>query len=215
MVEPSFPPYNVGDLGRGAKRQAPAAARNVGPIGDVLEGWLPSAGFVLEIASGTGEHALAFARRFPSLVWQPSDPDPDALASIAAWSADGPANLRPPVQLDVCDSAWPVDRADAILCINMVHISPWRTSHGLLDGADRLLPDDGSLILYGPWFEKEVDTAPSNLAFDQSLRSRNSDWGLRLKQDFEAEAALRGFLLTRRREMPSNNIMLRFERKRA
>ena len=215
MAQPSFPPYNVGDLGKGPKREAPAAARNVAPIGDVLDEWLPTSGTVLEIASGTGEHALAFSRRFTHLVWQPSDADPLALASIAAWAAEGPENLRPPVQLDVCDAAWPVDRADAILCVNMVHISPWKTSHGLLDGAGRLIPADGSLILYGPWLEQEVQTAPSNLAFDQSLRSRNSAWGLRLKQDFEAEAQLRGFVLTGRRQMPSNNIMLRFQRKRA
>ena len=215
MAEPTFPPYNVGDLGEGVKRQAPAAARNVVPIGNVLEDWLPPSGLVLEIASGTGEHVLAFARRFPNLVWQPSDPDQEALSSIAAWRSDGPANLRSPLRIDVCDRAWPVERADAILCINMVHISPWKTSHGLLDGADRLLSENGSLILYGPWFEQEVETVPSNLAFDQSLRSRNSEWGLRLKQEFEAEAALRGFVLTRRQEMPSNNIMLGFERKGA
>jgi len=215
VTEPSFPPYNVGDLGKGAKREAPAAARNVVPIGDVLQEWLPSSGTVLEIASGTGQHALAFARRFPKLIWQPSDPDPEAMASITAWSADGPDNLRPPFRLDVCENRWPVDRADAILCINMVHISPWKASHGLLDGADRVLTRDGSLILYGPWLEQEVDAAPSNLAFDQSLRTRNPDWGLRLKQEFQAEAALRGFVLTGRREMPSNNIMLRFERKGA
>lgn len=215
MAEPSFPPYNVGDLAKGVKRKAPAAARNVGPIGDVLEDWLPAAGLVLEIASGTGEHALAFARRFPHLDWQPSDPDPDALASIFAWAAEGPRNLLEPVQLDVCAFDWPIDRADAILCVNMVHISPWKTSHGLLDGARRRLSPEGSLILYGPWLEQEVETAPSNLAFDQSLRARNPEWGLRLRQDFEAEAALRGFALTGRREMPSNNIMLRFERKRA
>lgn len=211
MAEPSFPPYNVGDLGKAVKREAPAAARNVGPIGDVLQEWLPASGLVLEIASGTGEHALAFARRFPQLAWQPSDPDPEALASIAAWVAEGPGNLRQPIRLDVCDEDWPAVRADAILCINMVHISPWRTSHGLLDGAQRILSPGASLILYGPWFEKEVEAAPSNLAFDKSLRSRNPEWGLRLKQDFEAEAALRGFSLIGRREMPSNNIMLRFQ----
>ena len=213
MAEPSFPPYNVGDLGKAVKRQAPAAARNVGAIGDVLQEWLPAAGLVLEIASGTGEHALAFARRFPQLAWQPSDPDPEALASIAAWAAEGRDNLREPIRLDVCDADWPAASADAILCINMVHISPWRTSQSLLDGARRILSPGAPLILYGPWLEKEVETAPSNLAFDQSLRSRNPEWGLRLKQEFEAEAALRGFSLSGRREMPSNNIMLRFERK--
>src|SRR5262245_24938359 len=128
MVEPSFPPYNVGDLGSGVKRNAPAAARNVEPIGDVLSEWLPASGLVLEIASGTGEHALAFARRFPNLDWQPSDPDPEALASIAAWAEEGPPNLRQPLLIDVCEPTWPVAAADAMLCINMVHIAPWEAS---------------------------------------------------------------------------------------
>ena len=214
MAEPSFPPYNVADLGKGVKRQAPAAARNVGPIGDVLAEWLPPTGLVLEIASGTGEHALAFARRFPSLDWQPSDPDPEALASIAAWQADGPSNLRPPIQLDVTQP-WPIDGADAILCVNMVHISPWQCSLGLLDGAQRLLGEGAPLILYGPWLEAEVAPAPSNLVFDLDLKARNASWGLRLVEDFAAEAQLRGLILVERRHMPSNNLMLRFEMQRA
>lgn len=210
MARPSFPPYNVADLGRGVKREAPAAARNVGPIGDVLAEWLPAAGLVLEIASGTGQHALAFARRFPALEWQPSDPDPDALASIAAWQAEGPDNLRPPIRLDVM-ADWPVESADAILCVNMVHISPWQCSFNLLDGATRLLASGAPLILYGPWLESGVEPAPSNLAFDQDLRARNPGWGLRRVEDFAAEGALRGFVLAARRPMPSNNLMLRFE----
>ena len=213
MADPSFPPYNVPDLGREVKRKAPAAARNVEPIGDVLEAWLPASGLVLEIASGTGEHALAFARRFAHLAWQPSDPDPEALASIAAWREEGPANLLPPVHLNVCEPEWPLSRADAMLCVNMVHISPWEASLGLLDGAARLLGGGAPLILYGPWLEKDVDAAPSNLAFDQSLRARDPRWGLRLVEDFAAEAASRGFFLVGRREMPANNIMLRFEKK--
>lgn len=212
MVEPSFPPYNVGDLGRDVRRQAPAAARNVGPIGDVLAEWLPRSGLVLEVASGTGEHALAFAKRFPKQDWQPSDPDPEALSSIAAWRSDGPPNLRPPVCLDVCAGEWPIERADAILCVNMVHISPWAASIGLLDGARRLLSARAPLILYGPWLEEEVEPAPSNLAFDHSLKARNPEWGLRLKQAFSAEAARRDLLLVDRKSMPSNNIMLRFEK---
>ena len=210
MAEPSFPPYNVGDLGRDVKRKAPAAARNVEPIGDVLEQWLPDTGVVLEIASGTGEHALAFARRFPHLEWQPSDPDSEAFASIAAWQKEGPANLRPPVQLDVCESEWPVGRADAILCTNMVHISPWEASLGLIDGTARLLGKGAPLILYGPWLEASVETAPSNTAFDESLKARDPRWGLRLVEDFAAEAGSRGLILTGRREMPANNLMLRF-----
>jgi hypothetical protein len=212
MTEPSFPPYNVGDLGAGVRRQAPAAARNVVPIGEVLTDWLPASGTVLEIASGTGEHALAFALRFPDLEWQPSDPDPEALASIDAWRAEGPSNLRAPLHIDTRSDEWPIDRADVVLCINMVHISPWRSAIGLLDGVQRILATGGSLILYGPWLEAELEAAPSNLAFDQSLRARNPEWGLRLVEDFAAEAASRGLALAGRREMPSNNIMLRFDR---
>ena len=211
MAEPSFPPYNVGDLGKGMKRQAPAAARNVSPIGDVLERWLPPNGLVLEIASGTGEHALAFARRFPRLEWQPSDPDPEALTSIDAWAEEGPPNLRPPLQLDVCAANWPLDHADAILCINMVHIAPWEASLGLLDGARRLLGRDAPLILYGPWLQAGVPTVPSNQAFDASLRDRNPRWGLRLVEDFAAEAEPCGLRLVDRQPMPSNNLMLLFE----
>jgi hypothetical protein len=214
MAEPSFPPYNVGDLGFGAKRQAPAAARNVGPIGDVLEQWLPDGGIVLEIASGTGEHALAFARRFPKFEWQPTDPDPQAFASIAAWQSEGPVNLRPPIELDV-SRTWPVERADAILCVNMVHISPWECSLGLLDGSAKLLGEGAPMVLYGPWLEAGVDAAPSNLAFDLDLKARDPRWGLRLVEDFAAEAALRGLVLIERRPMPSNNLMLRFEMQRA
>jgi len=212
MAKPSFPPYNVGDLGAGVRRQAPAAARNVGPIGDVLADWLPASGSVLEIASGTGEHALAFASRFPDLQWQPSDPDPEALASVEAWRAGGPSNLLPPLLIDTRSGEWPLEQADTILCINMVHISPWESAIGLLDGAQRVLTAGGSLILYGPWLEAGIEPAPSNLAFDQSLKARNAEWGLRLVQDFAAEAATRGLILTDRREMPSNNLMLRFDR---
>ena len=211
MAKPSFQPYNVSDLGEGVRRQAPAAARNVEPIGDVLADWLPSTGTVLEIASGTGEHALAFAHRFPNLVWQPSDPDPQALASIEAWRREGPANLFPPLRLNVCDAEWPVSQADAVLCINMVHISPWEASLGLLDGAAKLLRAGAPLILYGPWLEEQVDTAPSNLAFDQSLRARDPRWGLRRVGDFAVEAARCDLVLVERRAMPANNIMLRFE----
>lgn len=211
MTEPSFPPYNVGDLGKAAKRKAPAAARNVGPIGDVLSEWLPQRGLVLEIASGTGEHALAFARRFPGLEWQPSDADPHALASIAAWGKEGPPNLKPPVRLDVCADYWPIAGAGAVLCINMVHIAPWEASLGLLDGSARLLEGGASLILYGPWIEAGKSTAPSNQAFDISLRDRDPRWGLRLVEDFAAEADARGLSLVERRPMPSNNLMLRFE----
>ena len=213
MAEPSFPPYNVPDLGRGARREAPAAARNVEPIGDVLAEWLPARGTVLEIASGTGEHALAFAKRFPPLDLQPSDPDRDALVSIAAWGEGGPANLRRPVKIDAAEPAWPIDQADALLNINMVHISPWAATLGLLDGAARMLAPGAPLIVYGPWIEPDVATAASNLAFDDSLRERDPRWGLRRTDDFAAEALACGLVFDARRAMPANNLMLRFVRR--
>ena len=213
MAEPSFPPYNVPDLGSEAKRVAPAAARNVEPIGDVLAKWLPERGTVLEVASGTGEHALAFARRFPALEWQPSDPDPDALVSITAWGSDAPANWRAPLRLDAAAPEWPVAAADAVLNINMVHISPWAAALGLLDGAARLLAPGAPLILYGPWIESGVETAPSNISFDHSLRARDAAWGLRRTDEFAAEADVRGLAFDCRAPMPSNNLMLRFVRR--
>jgi SAM-dependent methyltransferase len=190
---------------------APAALRNREPIAAVLADWLPQAGLVLEVASGSGEHAVHFARRFPDLEWQPSDPDPSAKASIEAWRADsGLANLRAPVVLDAAATPWPVERADAVLNINMVHISPWDAALGLLDGAARLLPAGGRLILYGPWIAEGVETAPSNLAFDADLKRRNPAWGLRSVEDFAREAAARGLALSGQMAMPANNRMLLF-----
>ncbi len=211
MAEPSLP-YTMGNLGAEARRKAPAAARNVVPIGDVLEKWLPPRGLVLEVASGTGEHALAFARRFSALTWQPSDPDPLALSSIAAWSQGGPLNLLPPVALDAAAKDWPVARADAVLNINMVHISPWPAALGLLSGARRLLGPGARLMLYGPWLEDGVGPAPSNLAFDRDLKARDSEWGLRTVEKFAIEADQRNLHLMDRRPMPANNLMLLFER---
>lgn len=215
MSKPSFPPYNVGDLAGAVRREAPAAARNVGPIGDVLAEWLPAHGIILEVASGTGEHALAFAGRFPTIEWQPSDPDPAALASIEAWRAGGPPNLLPAVQIDVRNGDWPVESAAAIVSINMVHISPWEASLGLLDGAARWLAPGAPLILYGPWIVEGVATSPSNLAFDASLKARDPSWGLRSLAVFAGAATLRGFALGDVSVMPANNVMLRFYRQDA
>jgi SAM-dependent methyltransferase len=195
------------------KRYAPAAERNRDPIASVLRELLPGSGVVLEIASGTGEHAFHFAELFPNLDWQPSDPDPSALDSIAAWREEaGLANLRAPIELDAASSAWPVESADAILCTNMVHISPWPATLGLLDGAARLLPADAPLILYGPYRRAEVPTAPSNEAFDASLKARNPAWGLRALEEVVSEAQARGLRFDRLYEMPANNLMVAFRR---
>lgn len=191
------------------KREAPAAQRNRDPIAAVLAGELPKSGRVLEIASGTGEHVVHFAARFPHLAWQPSDPDAAARASIVAWTVEaGLANIAPPLALDASVGDWPVDAVDAIVCINMVHISPVAASEGLLRGAARLLPADAPLIFYGPWIEEDVETVPSNLAFDASLRDRDAAWGLREVSWMDRLAANHGLTRTRRVALPANNIML-------
>ena len=162
------------------KRYAPAAVRNSEPIAEVLAQELPADGLVLEIASGTGQHAVFFARHFPHLRWQPSDADPSALESIQAWRLeDGSGNILPPVTLDAQLEAWPILQASAIVCVNMVHISPWAATAGLFAGAAGLLPPAGPLILYGPFIENAVPTASSNLAFDASLKEQDAAWGLR------------------------------------
>ena len=197
----------------GARRSAPAALRNRDPIAEVLGEWLPESGLVLEIASGTGEHALHFAERFPQLDWQPSDIHGDAILSIAAWrDAAGLPNVRAPVELDASSPDWPVDRADAVLSINMVHISPWASALGLIAGAARILPSGGPLILYGPWLMADTPTATSNLEFDASLRARDPEWGLRSVELFAAAAADKALRLEQTRAMPANNLMLLFRR---
>jgi SAM-dependent methyltransferase len=196
------------------RRRAPAAARNRDPIADVLRGTLPPRGLVLEIASGTGEHAIHFARAFPELRWQPSDPDPGALASIEAWRTDaGLGNVLPPVRLDASADVWPVAGADAIVCINMVHISPWAATKGLMRGASGLLPRGGPLVLYGPYRRSGVPTAPSNEAFDASLSARNPEWGLRDFDTVRAEAEGRDLCFERLIEMPANNLTIVFRRR--
>jgi SAM-dependent methyltransferase len=195
------------------RRSAPHVARNAGPITDVLRGLLPDAGLVLEIASGTGEHALHFARAFPGLTFQPSDPDPAAVASIEAWRLEAEApNLLPPMRLNACEGEWPVASADAILCINMVHISPWTATQGLMAGAGRLLATGAPLYLYGAYRRQGVATAPSNEAFDLSLRSRDPDWGVRNLEDVVTEAAKHGLALESVVEMPANNLSVVFRR---
>lgn len=195
------------------KRTSPATARNREPIAAALADVLPDRGLVLEVASGAGEHAVYLAQRFPGLIWQPSDPDPDALSSIEAYAADaGLSNLRNPVTLDAGSDTWPIDAADAVLCINMVHISPWEATEGLMHGAGRLLGPRAPLILYGPYRRAGVRTAPSNEAFDQSLKARNPEWGLRDLDRVAEEAEANGLQLERVVEMPANNLIVVFRR---
>jgi SAM-dependent methyltransferase len=201
----------AGDLPPGA-RASPSTARNREPILNVLRTCLPACGEVLEIAAGAGEHAIYNAAALPHLLWRPTDPDPEALASIAAWRDHACLpNLAAPVRLDASDpEAWPVERADAVVNINMIHISPWSATEGLMVGAGRLLPPGGVLFLYGPYIQSDVETAPSNLDFDASLKSRNPAWGLRRLDDVASLAAARSLRLTQRVAMPANNLALVF-----
>ncbi|WP_225767550.1 DUF938 domain-containing protein [Inquilinus sp. Marseille-Q2685] len=195
------------------RQYAPAAARNRDPILAVLRGVLPRTGTVLEIASGSGEHIVHFAAAIPDLVFQPSDPNPEARRSIAAWTADsGLANLRPPLALDAAAASWPVTTADAVLCINMIHISPWAATEGLMRGAASILPPGAALYLYGPYRRAGVATAPSNEAFDRDLRQRNTDWGLRELEAVAELAAATGFSGPEVAEMPANNLSVVFRR---
>jgi hypothetical protein len=196
----------------GGRRSAPAALRNREPIAQVLREWLPENGLVLEIASGTGEHAVYFAEHFPALDWQPSDVHPDALQSIDAWRcAAALPNLLAPLTIDAAAAGWPIDGAAAVLSINMVHISAWQSALGLIAGAARVLASGSPLILYGPWLQADVAPEPSNLGFDADLRRRDPAWGLRLVEDFAA-AATPEFDLAGVRNMPANNLMLLFRR---
>ena len=198
----------------GLRRSAPAALRNRDFIADVLSEWLPSDGLVLEIASGTGEHAVYFAERFPRLEWQPTDIHPGALSSVEAWrAASSLPNVRPPLVLDASAAEWPIDQAAAVLSINMVHISPWASALGLLEGAKRILPAGAPLIMYGPWLKGDIETAPSNLDFDADLKRRDPAWGLRQVEEFAEAAEAREIELEATRVMPANNLMLLLRRR--
>ncbi|KRB79337.1 SAM-dependent methyltransferase [Sphingomonas sp. Root710] len=197
-----------------ARRYAPATERNREPILAILRDALPASGTILEVASGTGEHAIHFAAALPGLVWQPSDPDPSALASIRAWAEGAKLpNLRPPLLLDAAAPRWPVPKADAILCINMLHISPWEATIGLMQGAARLLDEGAPLFLYGPYRRAGIPTAPSNEAFDESLKTRDPRWGLRDLDTVVALAGEHGLALDRVVEMPANNLSLLLRRR--
>jgi SAM-dependent methyltransferase len=200
---------------------APAFHRNHDAIWSALAGFLgQAAGDVLEIGSGTGQHAAAFARQAPELTWWPSDIYPSHLASISAWRRhEGLANLRAPQRIDLADPNW-TWRADgqpggalaAILCINVLHISPWHVSQNLIAGAGRLLRDDGRLFIYGPFMRDGQHTAASNAAFDATLRAENPEWGVRDISDLRALAQDAGLTLTEIVPMPANNLVLVFAR---
>jgi SAM-dependent methyltransferase len=197
----------------------PAALRNREPIAQVLAEVLPATGLVLEVASGSGVHAVHFAHRFPSLTWQPSDIDPAALDIIAAHTAgvaasEGapPDNLAAPIYLDVAAEPWPVSRADVVLSINMVHISPWAACLGLLRGAGQVLRPGGLLIAYGPYRVRGHATAPSNEMFDRSLRAQDPAWGLRVLDDVAEAAAPHGLTLAQTFDMPANNLTVVFRK---
>ncbi|MBJ7251857.1 MAG: DUF938 domain-containing protein [Acetobacteraceae bacterium] len=196
-----------------ARRFAPAVARNKAAITEALARHLPASGLVLEIASGSGEHALHFAAHFPALSFQPTDPDAAALASIAAWRAEAQlANLLPPLMLDVMADAWPVPKADAVLCINMIHIAPWEATAALMRGAARVLPRDGILFLYGPFKQGGQHTAPSNAEFDESLRAQDAQWGVRDIEAVAEIASAAGFAAPVGEAMPANNLSVIFRR---
>jgi SAM-dependent methyltransferase len=193
---------------------SPAALRNRQPILDILRDALPAHGTVLEVASGTGEHVVHFADALPDLQWQPSDPNAKARAAIAARiELQDLPNVRPPIALDVHDRPWPVADIAAIVCINMVHISPWTATEALMSGARRLLHPGGLLYLYGPYLQPGVATVPSNIAFDADLRQRNPQWGLRDLKRVQALAAACRLNLHAVMPMPANNLSLLFRRR--
>jgi cyclopropane fatty-acyl-phospholipid synthase-like methyltransferase len=197
----------------GGALTAPAVARNRDAILSVLRDVLPAAGTVLEIASGTGEHAIHFAAALPHLTWQPTDPDAAARGSIAAHAAQAAlANLLLPLELDAAAPVWPATRADAVVSINMIHIAPWRAAQGLMAGAARVLPTGAPLYLYGPFRERGRHTALSNAAFDESLKARDPQWGVRDLDEVTALAGEHGFSLQRTVAMPANNLSVIFRR---
>lgn len=191
------------------QKHAPATMRNRDAIVTVLTDVLPKTGTIVEIASGTGEHAVYFGQKFPDLMFQPSDPDPECCRSIAAWTArEQIENVLPPIQLDALESTWNIESPAAILCINMIHIAPWEAAIGLFNHAAKLLSVGAPLYLYGPYFRDGVEPAEGNLAFERSLKSRNLQWGIRDVADMDVLAEKTGFKRERLIEMPANNISL-------
>ncbi len=195
-------------------RSSPSTARNRQPILQELGPRLPDGARVLEVASGAGEHALFLAAGLPSVKWQPTDCDPETLESIEAWRASaGLSNLAAAIRLDAADpNSWPDGPFEAVVCINMIHIAPWVATQGLMAGAARVLTHGGQLFLYGPYLEAGIATAPSNLAFDQSLKSRNPAWGLRDLDRVKALASAHDLAFAERISMPANNVIVVFEK---
>ncbi len=209
-------PWTPGDewKQRGQARLfAPATLRNRDAILAVLRDILPARGLVLEVASGSGEHVVHIAAALPELTFQPSDPSAEALASITAWTAEQALqNILPPLRIDATTDNWPVDRADAILCINMIHIAPWAATEGLFRNAGRILREGGPLYLYGPFRRPGRELEPGNAAFDTSLRERDAEWGLRALDEVETLAKAAGFGQAQVIEMPANNLSVTFPR---
>lgn len=209
-------PWYANSVDEHAKRFAPATQRNRDVIVDALRPLLPQTGIALEIASGSGEHLIYFAHTFPTITWQPSDPDPEARASIAAWCAQAKLpNVAAPLALDASAATWPAagSQADVVLCINMVHISPWASTLGLLRGAAAALATNGPLYLYGPFRRHGVVTAPSNEDFDFSLKQRDARWGLRQLEEVLAAAAEVGLVLSDVTDVPANNLSIVFRKR--
>lgn len=213
MADPRYHDRLDADPGGDPRLHAPATQRNREPILDVLMRVLPSDGTVLELASGTGEHAVWFAQQLRPLVWQPSDADPEMRASIKAHAqTQGVATIDEPLAIDVAEHPWPIAQADAVVCINLIHIAPWRAAEGLFAGARDLLPHDAPLVLYGPFKRGGRHTADSNAAFDHSLRQQNPEWGVRDLDDVDALADTNGFVCQEVVEMPANNLVVVYRR---
>lgn len=201
------------------KKHAPATLRNRKPILAVLKDYLPKHGTILEIASGSGEHASYFVQHLPNHYWQPSDPDEKSRDSISAWWWEIQLNnILPPLNIAAQDDVWSIENiksplpVTAIVCINMTHISPWTSSIGLFKGAARILPEDGILYLYGPYKIDGEHTAPSNEQFDKNLRSQNPEWGIRNLNDIKDLARQNGLSLIKTIPMPANNLSVIFKK---
>jgi SAM-dependent methyltransferase len=204
----------ITDLSADGRIVSPSAERNKQPIAEVLTRVLPTQGDVLEVSSGTGQHAVHFARAMPHIRWQPTEKDADGLTSIARWMAEaGLPNVNAPIHLDVHDETWPVAGVAAVVCINMIHIAPPSATEALLRGAAGVLPPGGILFLYGPYRRDGRHTSPGNEAFDKSLKASNPQWGVRDLEHVADLAASAGFELQEICDMPANNLSVVFRKR--